>query len=418
MTNDLLLDVLKESELIEDYVIDVRQYLHENPEVGLQEYNTIDFVIKELESMNIPYEVIQNGGIIGYIKGLSSNKKIILRADLDALPMKENEYNLKQKKGVVSKTENAAHTCGHDGHTAMLLGAAKILSSNQDKFDGEVILAFEQAEEFGGGIINLAARLIEVGADTSWGIHLKSDIPTGKFSVSAGPRMAGAFGFAVEIDSNKGGHGSRPDLANSPLSCFVELYQNLQMMRLNNLNPYEPFTISIGKVNYGIAGNVISERLDFSGTSRFFDYEQGREGLKQFKYFLETTCKKYGCSYSYIREPIVRDLSVSNNPICSAIAEKAIAKLFGEECYGEYPAWMASEPFAYYQKFAPGVFAFLGIQNEELGSGAEHHNEYFDIDESVLKMGVAATVQYVLDFCTSNTSALKNVPKLTSLDQL
>lgn len=414
----MLLDVLKEAECLEDYVISVRRHLHENPEIGLQEANTIKFVTKELESMNIPYEVIPNGGIIGYIKGLSSNKKIILRADLDALPMKENEYNLKQKKSSVSKTEHAAHTCGHDGHTAMLLGAAKMLSNNSYKFDGEVILAFEQAEEFGEGITNLISRLIEIGADTSWGIHLKSDIPAGKFSVSAGPRMAGAFGFNVVIDSHLGGHGSRPDLANSPLACFVELFQNLQMMRLNHLNPFDPYTISIGQVDYGFTGNIISENLKFSGTSRFFNLEQGRQGLKQFKYFLEKTCEKYNCSFSYIREPVVKDLTVNNNSTCSAIAEKAVAKLFGEESYGEYPAWMASEPFAYYQKFFPGVFAFIGIKNDELGSGADHHNEHFDIDESVLKMGVAATVQYVLDFCSSDTSALKNVPKLTSLEQL
>ena len=132
MVNKTSLDVLKEVLDLEDYVISTRRYLHENPEIGLQEKNTIQYVTNELNKMSIPFEIVENGGIIGYIEGNKPGKKIILRADLDALPMKESEFNLKQKKEVVSKNDAAAHTCGHDAHTAMLLGAAKILAAHKD----------------------------------------------------------------------------------------------------------------------------------------------------------------------------------------------------------------------------------------------------------------------------------------------
>lgn len=401
MVNKTSIDVLQEVLNLEEHVIEVRRFLHMNPEVGLQEKNTIQFVTNKLNELSIPFEVIENGGIIGFIEGKQPGKKLILRADLDALPMKESEYNLKQKKEVISKNDNAAHTCGHDAHTAMLLGAAKILSAHKELINGTIILAFEQAEEFGGGIFNLLTRLNEINADGIWGIHLKSDLPAGKISVEPGPRMASGFGFKVVIDG-KSGHGSRPDLSIAPLDCFTDFYQNLKSMRLSKLNPFEPLTISIGSIDYGSAPNIIPQTLTFSGTCRFLHYEQGKNAVEQFKEILEKVCELHHCQYSYLNEPTAMDILVYNNEECSQIATEAVSKVFGKDVHYHFPAWMASESFSLYLKYFPGVFAFLGIQNSELGSGAEHHNEHFDVDESSLKIGVGSTVQYALDFLNSN----------------
>ncbi|SOC38526.1 amidohydrolase [Ureibacillus acetophenoni] len=397
MVNNISLNVLKEALDIEDYVISTRRYLHENPEIGLQETNTIQHVTNELTKMSIPFEIIDNGGIIGYIQGKKPGKKLILRADLDALPMKESEFNLKQKKEVVSKNDAAAHTCGHDAHTAMLLGAAKILTAHKDLINGTIILAFEQGEEMGGGIYNLLTRLKEIGADGIWGIHLKSDMPAGKISVEAGPRMASAFSFKVMIEG-KSGHGSRPDLSIAPLDCFTDFYQNIKSLRLTGLNPFDPIALSIGTIEYGNAANIIPQTLTFSGTCRFLHYSQGKQAEIKFKELLSKICDLHNCQFKYLSEPKAMDLIVYNNEQCSQIATESVSNALGSEVNFKYPAWMASESFSMYQKYFPGVFAFLGIANEELGSGAEHHNEKFDVDESALKIGVASTVQYAIDF--------------------
>ncbi|MGG1658308.1 amidohydrolase [Brevibacillus sp. NRS-1366] len=399
---DFVLDALEAAKQVEEYVIHLRRDLHMHPEISMQEVRTMKVVAEELERMGIPYEMVPEGGIIGIIEGEQAGKSIILRADLDALPMQEEETNVKGKKIVVSQNDQAAHTCGHDGHTAMLLGAAKILSQNKDKVKGKVILAFEQGEEIGRGIYAIVNRLLEIGADGVWGIHLKSDIPAGKLSVDAGPRMASGFAFHAEIHG-KSGHGSRPDLAVSPLDCFTDFYTHLKAMRLTSLDPFKTVTYSIGSIRAGSAANVIPDTLEFSGTVRYLQYEQGLMAEKEFKRILEKTCDLHQCTYQYLIEPKAVDLLVYNQTDCAVIAADAVEKSMGKKALYPYPAWMASEPFAFYQKYFPGVFAFVGIENHEKGTGAEHHNAHFDLDEDVLKLGVAATVQYTIDFlCSEN----------------
>lgn len=396
-TIEFELNALKAAEEIEGYVINIRRDLHKHPEIGLQEIRTIKVVTEELTKMGIDYEIVPNGGIIGFIHGEQPGKTLILRADLDALPMKENENNLKMKKIVVSSTSQAAHTCGHDGHTAMLLGAAKILVQHKDKVKGKVLLAFEQGEEMGGGIYNLLTRLFELGADGIWGIHLKSDIPTGKISVEPGPRMAASFSFNVLL-KGKSGHGSRPDLSVAPLDCFTDFYSNLKAMRINTLDPFKTITYSIGMIHSGSAVNIIPESLQFSGTARYLDDDQGSHAASEFKRILEKVCDLHRCTYEFITEPIESDLFVYNQNDCAHIASLAVEKALGVNTLYSSPAWMGSESFAFYEKYFPGVFAFVGIKNLEKGVGAEHHNDFFDLDEDALKLGVASTVQYTIDF--------------------
>lgn len=401
---------------VEDYVVGLRRYFHQYPEVSMKEFQTIEKVKTELEQIGIPYEVVHDGGIIGTIKGSEPGKTMMLRADLDALPMQESPMNLKQPKQVVSKNEEAAHTCGHDAHMAMLLGAAKVLYAHKNKFAGKVLVVFEQGEEIGGGIYALLKRLTEIGVDGVWGIHMKNDLASGKISVDAGPRMAGAFPFKVIINGESG-HGSRPDLAVSPVDAFVDFYQKITAMRLHKLNPFEPITYSVGTVSAKGAANVIPEKIEFSGTARYLHIEQGRTAAAEFKRLLEATCDFHGCTFEYVVEPEAKDIVVYNHGDCARIAEHAIKKSLGKEVLAKHAAWMASEPFAFYQKYFPGVFAFLGTYNEALGTGAEHHNTHFDIDEDVLKIGVAATLQYTLDFL-SFKEKIDFTPTKESMDQL
>lgn len=399
MTN-LINDTLQLAQAIEQYVIDIRRELHENPEISGEEVRTTKLITQELDKLNLEYEIIPNGGIISIIEGDQPGKSIVLRGDIDALPMKEEKMNLKGPKEVVSKIDTAAHMCGHDGHTAMLLGSAKILAENKANIKGKVILAFEQAEENWGGIYNLMQRLTEIGADGVWGIHLKADLPSGKISVDSGPRMASSLIFNVII-KGKGGHGARPDLASTPVDVFADFYNNLKSMRMNMLDPFQTITFSIGSIQAGSVANIIPETLQFSGTFRFLHYEQGLKAEKEFKRILRNICELHHCEFEYVAEPKAMNLSVYNQEDCAAIALESVKKALGEEAVANHPAWMASESFAFYQKYFPGTFAFLGVENPEKGTGADNHNPHFDIDEDVLKLGVASTVQYALDFLNS-----------------
>src|SRR5690625_13558 len=394
---------LQAAKQIEDDIIAIRRDLHLYPEIALQEKRTIEQVVKHLELLDVQIEIIPNGGIIATMEGNKRGKTLILRADLDALPIEEAETNLQGKKQVVSKNKGAAHLCGHDGHTAMLLGAAKILHQYRENIEGNVIFAFEQAEENGQGIYRLLQRLVEIGADGVWGIHLKSDIPSKKVSVEAGPRMAGVLPFAVKIHG-KGGHGSRPDLAHSPVDCFHDFYEQIQLQQYRNTDPFQPVTISVGSVLSGSkdTANVIPNTLIFNGTGRFLHKEQGVVLEEQFKQALETACAQNNCTYEWLRPLKALPMQVYNEKTCAGIAKEAVISSLGEEALTNAPAWMASEPFSFYQKYFPGVFAFLGIKNEAKGTGAEHHNEHFDIDEDVLHLGTALTVQYVFDFLNSD----------------
>lgn len=391
------MNVLDRAKEVEKFVIRIRRDLHRHPEISMNEERTIGVVTTELEKMNIPYEIVPYGGVIGIIEGSDPGKTLILRADLDALPMKESPMNLNQEKIVVSENDEAAHTCGHDGHTAMLLGAAKILSNDKDAIKGRIILVFEQGEEDGKGIFRLLRRLVQIGADGIWGIHLKSDIPAGKISVDPGPRMAGVYPFHIEI-KGKSGHGSRPDLAISPLDCFHTYYHHFQALTSQRLNPFQPITYSIGRMTFGDAANVIPDTLQFEGTARFLHEEQGAAIEREMKRLLDEACYLHQCTYSFVKPSRPLNLLVYNEETCADIAEEAITNALGQDTIFNYPAWMASEPFALYQKYFPGIFAFVGIQNEGKGTGAEHHNVHFDIDEDVLKLGVTATVQYTINF--------------------
>lgn len=401
---------------MEDYVIHVRRHLHAYPELSMQEEKTIAFIKKELNKMGVPYEIVPNGGIIGKIVGTHPGKTLILRADIDALPIQEAKENLRGEKVVVSKIAGVSHTCGHDAHSAMLLGVAQILRNLTHHLHGTVLLVFERGEEIGGGIRALMERLIAIGADGVWGIHVKNDLPSGKISVDAGPRMAAPMPFAVEL-IGKSGHGSRPDLAHSPIECFVDFHQRFRALLSKQLDPHLPVTFSVGEIHAGTASNVIPERLQFKGTMRFLHLEQGKQAERLFKQLLENTCTIHGCSYHFEMEPEAKNLFVDNDERCAAIAAQAVQKTLGKEALTTIKPWMASEPFAIYQAYFPGVFAFLGIQNEVKGTGADHHNSQFDVDEAVLTLGVAVTVQYVLDFL-QHTEPIPYMPKVRDLNEL
>ena len=391
-------EILKLATAQEDYVIGLRRHFHENPELSGQEEQTLARVKYELDAMGIPWQEAPGGGVIGILQGTRAGKTVLLRADVDALPMQEDPENEVGPRTCVSKVPGVMHACGHDAHTAMLLGTARVLKDLQPTLAGTVYLVFERGEEGGGNVLPLLHYMQQNGLkpDACWAIHVYSGMESGKFSMEPGGVMAGSTGFHVTI-RGKGGHGSRPDLSNNPIDCFNAIYTALNSVQMKYITPYEPLTMSVGVVQGGTKGNIIPGELSFSGSARLFDREKvGLPFQAAFRRVVEHICAAYECDYT-INRLTGPSLPVVNDPDCSAAAQKAVAAALGAAHVEHHEPWMGSESFGLYLKtMAPGVMAFLGIHSDETGWGA-HHNSKFDLDEKALKYGVAASVAYALE---------------------
>lgn len=389
---------------IESYIIDWRRHFHAHPELSNEEFETLKTLMGEFDKLGIEYVEVTNGGIIGKIVGnLPGEKSVMLRADIDALPVLEQDDNLAGPRTCKSTVDGKMHACGHDGHMAMLLGAARLLLDKKDEFGGTVYLALERGEEGTGNSKYLFAYLDKHGInpDSVFGIHLLATQKTGTFGISDGPMMAAAQAFDVTIEG-KGGHGSRPDQSINPIDAFVAIYNYLEYLRLAKVNPFTTLTYSVGMLQSGNVPNVIPQTLRFAGTSRFFDRElAGIPFHDTFKEKIEKLADAYDCTVHYNRytKPF---FAVVNDKDCAVFAREKFAKEFGEEAVIIPEPWMASESYSNYLQQWPGIFAFLGVENEEKGIGAAHHNHFFDIDEDVLAMGAAGAATYAFEFLNSD----------------
>jgi len=401
---------------LEDYTVEVRRHLHKYAEPSGLEVKTIEYIKGEFEKLGIVAEEVEHGGLIAILEGTRPGKSIIYRADCDALPMPESDCNLLGPRVCKSENPGAMHACGHDGHIAMALTVAKVLSENKDKWAGRVIFAIERGEENGWGASRMLDALRQLSPiDGCYGNHLFAELPTGKISVESGPRMSAPLGANVKL-IGRGGHGSRPDLCINPLDAFVDIYTSCKELLAVKINPFSPVTFVVGAMTYGTVGNIIPDELTFTGGFRLADFSKSGEAVVSgFKKIVETCCEKHGVTYEMNLRAL--DMAVINNPDCSAIAQAAVTKALGPEYIGTHEPWMASESFGMYLMYWPGIYAFVGIQNEEYGSGAPHHNTNFDIDEAALPIGACGTLQYILDFL-ENDKPIHHTPENRTPEEL
>ena len=398
------MEILQEARKQLPYMVSQRRWFHTRPELSGKEDNTIAHIAGELDKIGIRHVDVPKGGLLGFIDGTADSigspagsPVVLLRADVDALPIPESECNLKQKRTCISSVSGVSHMCGHDGHMAMLLGAAGILSAHRDMFGGRIILMFERGEEgyFNVAYLHKYMRDNRIEPDTCWGMHTYAPLKTGQILIRSGAVMSGMIRFRITL-TGSGGHGARPDLANSPVDCFAALYDGLSKLRLKCSSPFEPVTFSVGSVNSGFAGNVIPDDLTFSGTVRYFDMDTAMHFKAEMEKMIAGTAAAYGCRADvYISDPCY---PVINDGECADLARKAVTGVLGPDALAGTEPWMVSETVSMSLKLWPGVFALLGIRNEELGSGAENHSAQFDLDEEAFVCGAAATVSYALTF--------------------
>ena len=394
------MDILNEAKKNFDYMVRIRRHMHEYPENSGVEYETEKYIASELDALGIEYVVVPEGGIIGQIHGGKPGKTVLLRADMDALPIQESKTNLTKEKVCISKNDGISHACGHDAHTAMLLAEAKILNENKEDLNGNIVLLFERGEEAGGNIRNLlpyAVETMKLKIDTCMATHVKWDVPTGTISAEPGAVFSGAYGFIIKLHG-QAGHGSRPDLAHSVLDCFNNIYNHINMIRMKYVAPTDILTCSVGFVNCGTVRNIIPDELTFGGTIRTFNVDgAGTPFVKQLMDVVEKECELCQCTYEILHMPDPL-FECQNNAVCSEIAKNAVRKYIVEDAVTVAQPWMASESMQACLKLWPGIITFTGIQSEEAGTGANHHTPEFDVDERGMIYGVAAALGYVKDF--------------------
>lgn len=387
--DDRLLELAKARE---DAVISWRRQLHRFPELGGQEHRTAALVEDCARSLGLEVLRVGENNRIAVLETHKPGRTILLRADMDALPVQENPQNLRRERTVVSEHEGVCHACGHDAHTAMLLGAMSVLGEMREELTGRVLFCFESDEESGSGWPVLIPALEKLGVDRCFALHVLSSLESGVVNIDDGPRMSGMVAVDVTF-VGRGGHGSRPDLSVNPVFTAAAALNQLAVAAANQVDANETLTLGITTIDGGRAFNVIPDRARVLGSLRYFRPEVGEKALGMLKSVCDHTAAIHGCTVEYGPMTRVYLAPTVNDPTCAALARRGIP----EEWLGESGRWYASETFSKYLEKWPGALGFLGIRSEELGTGAEHHNERFDVDESVLWRGAVCYAGFALE---------------------
>src|SRR5699024_8527133 len=378
---------------LEEETIRTRAYLHAHPELSSQEYETVAFLKKQIKHYGLEIEDVPGStGFTALLDTGRPGKTLGIRTDIDALPIEENEHNLKRPLKYLSKNKGVMHACGHDGHMAIILSTIKIMHMLKEEWSGKVYFIFEEGEEIAAGIDAMVAHLKDKNVDAIYGNHLAAFMDSGKVSVSAGPKMAGAI-FVEFTVHGKSGHGSRPDLSINPVFAAAHVLTSLTNAWANQVDVTKTVTLGLTEIHGGHAKNVIPDKVEIGGTLRFYDVKEGKHAMNIMKNVATNTSAANQCIVTFSDEfKLVADPVVNDEKLAS-LAIEANEKIMPGSTI-EDVQWFASEPFNQYKEIAPTLFAFIGARNEAYGSGAEHHNEKFDIDDGALMNGVMATSQF------------------------
>jgi amidohydrolase len=393
------MDVLTLANKFEQDVIAMRRDLHTHPEPSWKEFYASSIVKKELEKLGIPFVQVGETGVVGTITGTGdagNGKTIALRADIDALSVQELNTDLPYR----SINPGFMHACGHDGHTASLLGAARILTELKNTFRGTVKLFFEPAEEVGGSLDTFIDAGQLKGLDGCFGLHIWADVPVGKIVVSPGPKMASTDTFRLTV-TGKGGHGSMPHQGVDAMVAACSVIQNLQTIVSRELSPLEPCVVTVGKLTAGQRFNAIPDTAVMEGNVRTFNPEICKNYPEIIERIASNTAKAFRCEAKLEYKVFGSTPPVINPPEQAAFAEKVVKKLFGAEAVGEMQPVMGGEDFAVFMQKVPGLYAFVGAGNPAKDCVYPHHHGKFNIDEDALKTCMALHAQYALDFLNS-----------------
>jgi amidohydrolase len=384
-------EILTATESIMPEVQNIRRALHRNPELSFKEYKTTEYIISRLNEMGIENKQITETGVIGIIG--SGDNCVALRADIDALPITE-------ETGLPYSSENSGvmHACGHDMHTSMLLGAAKILKANEANLKGAVKLIFQHAEELlpGGALAMISNGVLENPAPKIiFGQHIYPQAPAGTISLASGPVLASADEIYITL-TGKSCHAAQPHLGYDPIFASAQLINYLQYMITKLRDPLQPAVLNIASISGGNSTNIIPDIVKIKGTLRTYNEELRLQAHK----FLEENVVKFMELYNITADVnLVKGYPATINHSNSTDFTREIAKeLFGEDKVYEFIPKMWAEDFSYYLQKIPGVFWLLGVVPEGKAELPPLHNSKLNPEESAMKNGISLMVATTLEY--------------------
>jgi amidohydrolase len=378
-------DFYAEAQELFTYSQSIRRDLHMHPELGYQEVRTSGVIARELRELGLEINTgIAKTGVIALLEGEKPGPVIMLRFDMDALPITEetNAEYASQNPGVM-------HACGHDGHVAIGLTVARLLNAHREEINGTIKLVFQPAEEGMGGaeaVIKEGAMLEPVPAH-SLGLHIWNENPIGWLGIAAGPVMAGASTFRVTV-TGKGGHAAAPHYTIDPVLAAAQIVSAAQSIVSRNVNPQQAAVISFTTIHGGDAFNVIPQKVELTGTIRHFEQAVRDLVFTRFEQVARTVADAMGCqatvSIHELTPAVVNDAIVTKS-----VKRAAENTLPGHTIDERSHLTMGAEDFAYYQQKAPGTYFFVGSNNAEKELNYSHHHPKFDFDEGVLPRAAA-----------------------------
>jgi amidohydrolase len=381
-------ELKKETEELTSQLTVWRRDFHRHPETAFEEQWTSSVLRKFLEDHDIPVQVMAKTGLRGVLEGKPGGKTVALRADIDALPLKEEG-----DKEYISVNPGATHACGHDGHMAILMGVIELLCRRKETLQGNVVFLFQPSEERipGGAKLMMEEGALE-GVDAIFGLHLWQLLATGVVGLVKGAMMAQPDKFTICI-RGKGGHGSMPHQTVDPILVASHLVVNIQSIASRNVDPLKPVVISFGTIEGGTIYNIIPEEVLLTGTVRSFDSDVQELSENRLKEITDATCAAFGATADFLYEkgypPLVNDESMVD------FVAHIAGRIFGEDKVQEIDPVMGGEDFAYFLHKVPGAFLFFGM-----GDGMEypHHHPAFDIDEKALPQATLLMTSLALEY--------------------
>jgi len=387
----MAIQFIEEAEAMRDELIARRRDFHMHPELSFEEVRTSKIVAEALTELGMEVQTgVGKTGVIGILEGEKEGPTVLVRADMDALPIEEQNTT-----DYISTVPGKMHACGHDAHTAIALGVAKLFSQHRDEIAGRIKFVFQPAEEIGGG----AEAMVADGAlqyprpDVSLGLHLWNYLPLGKLGVATGPVMAGSDSFKFEI-TGKGGHGAMPEHAHDPVVCAAQIIMAWQTIVSRNLSPMEGGVISVTRVDAGHASNVIPPTVTLRGTARYFTKHVQQTIHTRMEAIASNIATAMDCALTSAKwnegtQPVV------NHPEVSQRVREAFLTLVDEDDLVLDERAMVAEDMTYLMDDIPGMFFFVGSADDDRGLNYGHHHPRFDFDEAVLPLSVALLAKAV-----------------------
>ncbi len=384
-------DLIAVPKAILNDVVEIRRDIHMHPELGFEEVRTAAIIADRLKRLG--YDVrtkIAQTGVVGILRTGKPGRSVLLRADMDALPLEE-ATGLPFASSIPGKM----HACGHDGHVAILLGAAAVIAERKDELCGTLVLCFQPAEEGKGG----AAVMVREGVlddphvDVVYGLHLWSELPCGTIHTRPGPMMATSDTIEITV-RGKGGHGAKPDHTIDPIVTAAQFVNSVQTLVSRKVDPLEPAVITIGAFHGGTASNIIPEDVHLLGTVRTFNEALRDEMPAKIETVLAGCCASANAKYDFTylkRYPVT-----ANDPREAEYVKELAAATLGPQRVGLTPKVMGAEDFSFMLQQRPGCYFFLGARVDAQPE-TPHHSSHFLIDESAFEAGIRMMVALALD---------------------